>query len=203
MQAAKLNGNPRYRVKQAAKGWYLRVFTQEGHGYPLIKKGYAEIVHSVTGIRGMAMNAPEALSFIELNKGHMHATHETALLAPVIPAEVHSDDFATRGDFDALAYFMQAGEQELLKLADCGWGGDYPADEVAQHMASLNAGVKGVFTYIENTPNRVGYECVIDGDKALEWIKTNRPGVYKKIQSDEDLAHAAGLGNPEMADANE
>ena len=107
-----------------------------------------------------------------------------------IPAEVHTDDHKATAKFDALPYFMQASEEEIVELARCGFGGDYPADNVAEHMSDLNEQVGRVFTYLgfepENMGEKVGFECHIEEAPALAWLKANSPKTYQRL-IDEDL----------------
>ena len=111
-------------------------------------------------------------------------------MSQTIPAEVNSDDHKVQAAFDALPYFMQASDDELVALVDCGFGGDYPADEVAQLMVDLDEDVARVFMYLSFEPEhfgeRVGFECHIDQRPALLWIKAHRPTAYQRLL-DEDL----------------
>jgi hypothetical protein len=111
-------------------------------------------------------------------------------MSQTIPAEVHSDDHKVTATFDALQYFSQASDDDLVALVDCGFGGDYPADEVAQFMAEFDEGVARVFTYLSFEPEhfgeKVGFECHVDQSPALRWIKSNRPTAYQRLL-DEDL----------------
>ena len=106
-------------------------------------------------------------------------------MSRTIPAEVHSDDHKVTANFDAVAYFVQASDDELVGLVDCGFGGDYPADEVAQFMADLDEGVERVFMYLSFEPEhfgeKVGFECHVDQRPALLWIKAHRPTAYQRL----------------------
>lgn len=106
-------------------------------------------------------------------------------MSVVIPAEVYSDDRIVEVNFDALPFFQQASAEELQQLAECGWGGDYPADQVAIHCADDNADVQRVFDYLGYRPRHygetVGFECHVEEAPALEWLKANRPEVYKSV----------------------
>lgn len=108
-----------------------------------------------------------------------------------IPAEVHSDDHKVQAAFDALPYFMQASDDDLFELGFCGFGGDYPADAVAQYVANSDEGVGRVFTYLsfepENFGKRVGFECYIEKLPATEWIREHRPKVYQRLIDEERI----------------
>jgi hypothetical protein len=105
-----------------------------------------------------------------------------------IRAEVHGDDFKVGTKFDARVWFEQASELEIIELWQCGWGGDYAADAVARFLDNIDEAVSKVFRYIETGPtmpysnDRVGFECHVDKDDALRWIKGHRPSTYSKLQ---------------------
>lgn len=97
-----------------------------------------------------------------------------------ISAEVHSDDHVIETTFDASRWFAQASDDEILKLARCGWGGDYPADDVALFAAGYDADVKKVFDYLElvgHKKDRPGFECHVNEDSAREWLEIHRPNI--------------------------
>lgn len=103
----------------------------------------------------------------------------------VIPAECHSDDGHVEVDFDAEPYFRQADDLEIVQLALCGWGGDYPADWVADHFRDDNPEVKRMFEYIE-IHGEQGFECHVEEAGAVAWIKANRPDLIPFTDSDYD-----------------
>lgn len=106
-----------------------------------------------------------------------------------VPAECHSDDHAVEVKFDATVWFKQATTKKIVELAECGWGGDYPADQVAQDMAGVNDEVKDMFTYVfarQKGRADVGYECHVNEDLAREWLKYHRPRVFAKLPKKED-----------------
>lgn len=93
-----------------------------------------------------------------------------------IRAEVHSDDRVIEAQFNALPWFEQASDEEIKALAKCDWGGDYPADEVAQHMADLDPNVRKVFDYVALRVSE-GFECHVNEDDARAWLTAYRPGL--------------------------
>jgi hypothetical protein len=96
----------------------------------------------------------------------------------VIPAECHSDNHIIEIDFDALKWFEQASDKDILDLAKCEWGGDYPADAVAQHFERNLT--KELFVYLEKyAPDDCGFECHVNEACAIGWIKSNRPELNK------------------------
>jgi len=56
----------------------------------------------------------------------------------MIRAEVHSDDYVRQVKFDATKWFESASDQEIINLINCDFGGDYPADSVAENLSVFN-----------------------------------------------------------------
>lgn len=110
-----------------------------------------------------------------------------------IAASANSDDRHVEVHFDAAPWFQQASDREILELAQCEWGGDYPADYVAEHMAGHHAELKGMFDYISVAGTRrdpVGFECWIDADDARAWLNRHRPHLIPVIvRMDEEGEH--------------
>ncbi len=105
----------------------------------------------------------------------------------MIRAEVHSDDRAYEIDFDATAYFVQASDEDLFKLAKDDWGGGYPADWVAEYFEKTNRNIKAMFRYLRSPEVRErrdapGFECYVKEADAMEWLKKNRPLLAKAIE---------------------
>lgn len=95
-----------------------------------------------------------------------------------IAASARSDDRRIEVDFDAVPWFDQAAELEILELSQCQWGGDYPADAVADYMADQNAELQKMFDYISiagTNRDPVGFECYVDSDDARAWLNQHRP----------------------------
>ena len=92
-----------------------------------------------------------------------------------INAEVHSDDFVFDVAFDATSWFKQASNQEILNLAMCNWGGDYVADEVAQYLSETNKDIENLLDYV--TKKNLGFECHVNKNDALKWLKKNKPNL--------------------------
>ena len=98
----------------------------------------------------------------------------------VIKAEVHTDDGLDRAYFEALPYFTDPDttDADILELAQCGFGGDYPADDVARYFDGKDADVTTLFKHHDDllgTPRETGFECRIDPEDALTWIRKHRP----------------------------
>jgi len=105
----------------------------------------------------------------------------------MIRANCHSDDHNVKVDFDATKWFQQASNEEILALARCKFGGDYPADDVAVWNAERNKKIALMFKYlviIANDPAKKdcnGFECRINSVDAHKWLKKNRKLLLKKI----------------------
>ena len=139
----------------------------------------------------------------------------------MISARTYSDDRVYRIDFDATPWFEQASPAERRALRDCGWGGDYPADRVAEWFdaAGTVPEIYDMFRYIENQmgkPGETGFECRVDEDEAVAWLEQHRPGWqrpatgdrpatgrYDKIdrcQCGAHTTHGCGKGQPGHSD---
>jgi hypothetical protein len=94
-----------------------------------------------------------------------------------IAAEVHSDDFKVKKSFNAVEWFEQASTQEILALAKCDWGGDYDADAVAGFFSNNQTRI--VWDYLEHTGE--GFGCSVDEKDAMNWLRNNRPEIWKYI----------------------
>ena len=105
-----------------------------------------------------------------------------------ITAEAHSDDRVFEVPFDALPWFQQASDEEVIKLARCGWGGDYPADHVAEFMVDHVPALAEMFGYIERLARKrrdTGFECHVNKKEALAWLKANKPVLAMRIEDAE------------------
>jgi hypothetical protein len=122
----------------------------------------------------------------------------TTELTNGIRADAYTDDeMAVIEEFDATRYFEDSSDEEIMELAKCGWGGDYPADEVAQFMADHDDRLAKMFRYIEAaeevSPDAPGLECHVNVEDAMAWIAEHRPHLSPKIQAwEEKIATAAG-----------
>jgi hypothetical protein len=87
-------------------------------------------------------------------------------------------------DFDAAPWFGVATDEQVQTLANCGWGGDYPADDVAGWMRRANREVDALFVLIE--ARGAGYECHVDADDAIAWLGAHRPHLQRPAQPPEE-----------------
>lgn len=86
----------------------------------------------------------------------------------MIQAEAHSDDFRVEVRFDAEPHLREHPEL-LAALADCEWGGDYPADDLLRFARDANAEVERLLTYCET--GDVGFECHVLDVEAAERMR--------------------------------
>lgn len=98
------------------------------------------------------------------------------------------DNQAASVAFDSSTWLISASESEVLDLAGCDWRGDYGADAVAQGMALLDWRVAeffGVHSYLNQFSNEpIGFECCVDEDAALDFLKEHRNDLYWKVMVD-------------------
>ena len=97
----------------------------------------------------------------------------------MISASAHPDDQVIDVEFDATPWFEQADVDEILELAEEGWGCGPAADEVALYMADHDADLAKMFGYIDlrRRTETCGFECYVDEDEAREWLAANRPAL--------------------------
>lgn len=98
----------------------------------------------------------------------------------MISAEIHSDDYLYKADFDATKWAEQASDEDILALVSCGGRGDYPADEVAEWEDDHSTTVREVFNYVAKHGS-IGFEVSVNMDELKEWLKINRPDVWNVV----------------------
>lgn len=107
-----------------------------------------------------------------------------------IAAECHTDDRVYEVNFDARPWFEQASEEEILDLARCGWGGNYPSDQVAIDSAEWSDEVSEMFRYIYRKNSKglgdtIGFECHVESKDAYKWLEANRPGLVAAVRTED------------------
>jgi hypothetical protein len=101
---------------------------------------------------------------------------------PMIRAKCYSDDFTFETEFDAEPFFLQASNIEIVNLARCGWGGDYPADALVYYFENM-AGYEDItqlLSYISVKDN-MGFECHVQKDDVLKWASAKRPDLFAQL----------------------
>lgn len=92
----------------------------------------------------------------------------------MVQAKVHTDDYALEVAFDATPYLRAAPPEAIRALIECGFGGDYPADRVAEHFEDSNQDIKGLFDYLtarnRASRDRIGFEVRVDEHQAEEYL---------------------------------
>jgi len=81
--------------------------------------------------------------------------------------------------YNTLGVSRQATDEEIIELAKCEWGGDYPADDVAR-FCDEQPGVSKVFEWAEDS--EIGFECHVDKAAAMKWLRENKPALAAKIE---------------------
>lgn len=123
---------------------------------------------------------------------------------PRVEAEAYSDDRAFEIKFNAADWFETATDGEIVALAACDWGGDYAADAVAVDLADTNKDLAAMFSYLERIQDRPdkkdahGFECRVDGDSALAWLRLHRPELASrmKLETAEALSEESAPSSP-------
>ena len=91
-----------------------------------------------------------------------------------VTAECHSDDRVFEVTFDASSFFDKASDEEIVALMECGWGGDYPADNVAESVEESNESIRELFSYVRRVKD-MGFECHVNEEEAIAYLKIKRP----------------------------
>lgn len=122
-------------------------------------------------------------------------------LTPAVQAEVHDDAFINTFDFDAAPWFAQASDEAILALHAIGWRGDDAADAVAQFAAKDIFEVDAIISICrgsQGTRAALGFECVVDEDSAMAWLKAHRPGLWARILCADNDVRLVEAQEPEI-----
>ena len=119
----------------------------------------------------------------------------------LIRAETHSDDGVFAGNFLAEAWFIAASADMIKSLAEEGWGRCQEADEVAR-SARETPGVGRMFDYLQvrnagGSPT-IGFECTINAQDALAWLRRQRHGLWAQIICEENEVRIVEAQEPEI-----
>lgn len=101
--------------------------------------------------------------------------------AAQITAHARSDDGVVEVIIDAQPFLRQAEKEEIQGLIDCGWRGDYAADEIYHRACSAGcAEAKKLEAYLGLGPKMlngddVGFEVSVDEEEVRAWISAHRP----------------------------
>lgn len=83
-------------------------------------------------------------------------------------------------EFDAAPWFQQASDHEISTLRKQGWCGS-GAETVVAHISRSHARLATMLDYCDqhhNDPKPIGFECSVDEDEALRWLKRERPALW-------------------------
>ena len=97
----------------------------------------------------------------------------------VIPAECCADDRATGIRFDAAEWFKTATADDIKEVEGEGWGSGYYTDQIARDISGDNPKLACLFDGIDIRGS--GFRVTLKKDKALEFLRVNRPKIYAEI----------------------
>lgn len=126
---------------------------------------------------------PQHIPLIELNsmaRENLEARHGVVKRLRVT-AKAHSDDHLYSVEFDAAPWFEQARLGQIMELHGIEWKGDYAADAVAEFFESTNPDIAELLEYTrrtQGTSHACGFECSVDADEAMAWLKEHRDDVW-------------------------
>lgn len=124
------------------------------------------------------------------------------ILNLTIPAKCHNDPRPQfQIDFDAVEWFQQATDQKIKDLADCDWHGNGTADDsVASFFRGKSAEVTGLFDYVRDfnlnkEPHEaiLEFECSVDEDCAMDWLRLHRVGLFMELNRDSEEGSTSEL----------
>lgn len=111
--------------------------------------------------------------------------HTETTETPVIKATAWSDNRAVEVEFNAGEYFTTAYDDEIMGLAMIEWRGDVEADQVALYYEDRDYRLANLFHYIATTDlpeDFSGFECAVDEESAMSWLRQHRGELYWKIR---------------------
>lgn len=100
----------------------------------------------------------------------------------MIKANCHTDDWKVSIDFDATNYIQRCTDDEIRALHSIQWGGDYQSDWVARYYSESTLGE--LFGYLAIAGG--GFECQIDEESIMAWLKGNHPQLYLEFTEGEE-----------------
>ena len=97
---------------------------------------------------------------------------------PPVEANIMSDDGELSVDFNAVPWLETATPDEIAELKQCGWGGDYPADKVAEALAASHEALDSFFGAVTG-----GFEVHVDELQAKRYLQQYRPDVWQQVNT--------------------
>jgi hypothetical protein len=106
----------------------------------------------------------------------------------IIHARAVTDDGVFNVLFEAEPWFVDASDDDIVKLFDDGLSDSYQSDIIGRFCCENgnNKYLECLFTYLEyiaeykNHPVAIGYSIRINTKDALKWVKENRPAIYER-----------------------
>jgi hypothetical protein len=138
-------------------------------------------------------NMEAAVRLLELFLGEAETEHPEHTEHTPIAARAWTDDRVIDVSFDAWPYLNNITDEVLFDLAAIGVRGDYPSDQVAYWTATYDSNLRAMFNYIETLMNAgrdIGFECAVDPQGFMDYVRDERPELWLKIQADEDVMEA-------------
>lgn len=129
---------------------------------------------------------PQYVSLTSLNgKTAAEISAEYGIVKRIrVSATLNDDAVLTTLEFDAGPWFAQASDEDIRELREIGWRGDYAADEVALFFEDTNSDIANLVGFCQGTQgsdNPIGFECAVDGDEAMNWLKFNKTQLWAKF----------------------
>lgn len=92
---------------------------------------------------------------------------------PHVMATLTKDGQVEGVEFDATAWFETAEIVQIRDLINCNFGGDYPADAVANHFRGINDEITALLDECDDEGE--GFEVHVEPIDAIAWIAAHRP----------------------------
>lgn len=165
---------------------------------------YAKHLEAVANMDGYkSWEALEGSLSLVVTEIAVPAAPAAELLTPSVRAKTFSDDYRFEVSFDAAAWFAQASDDEITGLKSIGWAGDEASDAVALHFESSNSDIADMLDYCRASQtgrmrDGVGFECKVDGDEALDWLKWHRPELHAIMLCRENGVSLVQAEEPEI-----
>ena len=100
-----------------------------------------------------------------------------------IDAEVHTDDRAVSHKFNAAPYFADITDKQIMDILRRGYSGCESTDQIALEYPLPEKGIEEVMHYLNHIRQTLdmGFECSVDEDDVLAWVRVHRPALIEKI----------------------